>query len=118
RDALSKARSPRAQVEVWEGIAAAYRIQQRLDQVEAAVRSELALRQATWGESLELAKGYQDLGVVAWFQSRLDAAEENWRRALELTEKLAPGSLEVAERLANLGNLAATRSDFATATSR
>jgi CHAT domain-containing protein/tetratricopeptide (TPR) repeat protein len=112
RDALAKARSPRAQVVAWEGVARAYKAQQRFDQVEVAVRSELAVRQATWGESLELAKAYHDLGMVAWFQSRLDAAEEHWRRALALTERLAPESPEVSERLGNLGSMAFTRSDL------
>jgi len=59
-----------------------------------------------------------EIGVMSWFQGRLDAASESFTAALELRETLAPGSLAVAASLSDLGLVAWSRGDLAEAERR
>ena len=85
------------------------------DPAEDRYRRALALEEALDPNSLGVAQGIQNLGVVAWSRRDLARAGEHWRQALALREKSAPGSLPTAQTLNNLGAIPWTLGDLASA---
>jgi CHAT domain-containing protein/tetratricopeptide (TPR) repeat protein len=105
-DAVAAAPDPRARIAALEALAGAGQRERHLDRAAEVYGQALRLREETWGESLELARGHHQLGNVVWAQGRLEEAEDHYRRSLALRERLAPGSLEVASSHNNLGVMA------------
>lgn len=111
-EAVAGAPGPPARVAALEALAGACQDQRDLDRAAEVYGEALRLREATWGESLELARGHHQLGNVVWAQGRLEEAEEHYQRSLALRERLAPGSLEVAASHNNLGVMAYYRGEL------
>ena len=118
RDALSRSA-------VLDTMGASFGNHQRLDEAEASHRCALALKEATWGESLQVARSRNGLGWTAYLrgdqtavrkqQDLLAAAQEQIEGALAIQERLAPGGVAVARSLHDLGAVALQRGDLNTA---
>jgi CHAT domain-containing protein/Tfp pilus assembly protein PilF len=105
-EAVAGAPDPPARVAALEALAGACQAERDLDRAEEVYGETLRLREQTWGDSLELARGLHQLGNVVWAQGRLEEAEGHYRRSLALRERFAPGSLEVAASHNSLGVMA------------
>ncbi|MCP3962362.1 MAG: CHAT domain-containing protein [bacterium] len=110
RSALKEAHDPLSEVVVWQAIGDSYwATQTEFEQAGEAFASAQGIRIRTWGTSLALAKGMNNLGGVAWGLGDFDTARGYFEQALEIRQELAPDSPEVAASLANLGTLTGTQ---------
>lgn len=104
--AVDEAPEASTRVAALEALAGAQERQRDPEGTIATYHRALELREATWGESLEVARGHHQLGNTLWAQGKLADAQAEYQRSLALRERLAPGSLEVAAILNNLGVMA------------
>jgi CHAT domain-containing protein/Tfp pilus assembly protein PilF len=135
--ALRESRDPISRIAVLDAMGEFFEWQRRIDDAEAVYRSSHELKEATWGESLQVARSKKDLGELAWFRAHLfesanassaasastltstsgqrhhyAAAEEQIEEALAIEEKWAPGGIAVASSLHDLGGLSMGQDDF------
>lgn len=108
--ALRESRDPISRIAVLDAMGRSFLWQRRIDEAEAVYRSSHELKEATWGESLQVARTKRDLGEIAWFRARTfgqrhhwAAAEAQMEGALAIEEKWAPGGIGVADSLHCLG---------------
>ncbi|HEX9943503.1 MAG TPA: CHAT domain-containing protein [Thermoanaerobaculia bacterium] len=123
--ALRESRDPLARIAVLEAMGGSFENQQRLEEAEASHRSALELKEATWGESLQVARSRNSLGWISYLRSQraaarerrshLVAAQEQIEGAQAIQERLAPGGVAVAKSLNDLGSVAFHRGDLNTA---
>ncbi|HEX6903049.1 MAG TPA: CHAT domain-containing protein, partial [Thermoanaerobaculia bacterium] len=124
--ALRESRDPHSRAAVLDVMGGSFENQQRLDEAEASHRSAFELKEATWGESLQLARSRNSLGWVSYLRSdRAEAGEQRIRQvavaqeqiagALVIQERLAPGGIAAARSLNNLGTIALQQGDLSKA---
>ena len=112
--ALRASRDPLSRITVLEYMSGNFRDQERLEEAEAIYRSAFELSNATWGESLQLARSRQNLGQIFLMRSfraaateqrnqLMAAAKEQIEGALAISERWAPGGVGVAQCLDDLG---------------
>ncbi len=120
--ALRKSRDPLSRITVLDAMGGSFENQQRLVEAEASHRSSFDLKEATWGESLQLARSRNNLGWISYLRSRLAAAREQRDQlaavaheqiegALAIQERLAPGGVAAARSLNDLGSIALQQGD-------
>jgi CHAT domain-containing protein/Tfp pilus assembly protein PilF len=120
--ALRESRDPLSRIAVLEARGESFENQERLEEAEASQRSAFELREATWGESLQLARSRYSLGRVYFSRSSLATAREQRNQlvaaaqdqiegALAIQEKLAPGGVAAARSLEYLGYIAFKQGD-------
>lgn len=117
--ALRESRDPVSRPEVLDHMAGSFLEQQRFDEAEAICRSSLELREATWGESLQVAQSKNNLGRLAWYRAAASDQPHHWAAAQEqiegglaIEEKWAPGGVAVARSLNDLGSIALRQGDL------
>jgi CHAT domain-containing protein len=121
--ALRASRDPLSQIVVLEARGESFENQERLEEAEASYRSAFELREATWGESLQLARSRYSLGEIlcertsrATAREQHDqlvaAAQEQVEGALAIQERWAPGGVAVARSLGSLGAIAVEQGDL------
>jgi CHAT domain-containing protein/Tfp pilus assembly protein PilF len=113
RQALAEARDAQTQVALWAALGDSYRFANQTDRAEASLRSALEVDETAWGESLQVARTLDRLGLVLRLRSRPGEAAPLHRRALEIRQRLAPDSLEVADSFNQLAAMASARGDMA-----
>lgn len=111
--ALRESRDPISRIAIMDVMGGSFEGQRRFDEAEAIYRSSLELKEATWGESLQVARSKNDLGSIAYHRAVASgqrhhwaAAEEQIEGALAIEEKWAPGGIAVARSLHGLGGVA------------
>lgn len=117
--ALRESRDPISRIAVLDSMGLFFLWQRRLDEAEAVYRSSHELKEATWGESLQVARTKRDLGEIAWMQAwsfgqshHWAAAEEQMEEALAIEEKWAPGGIGMASSLHCLGAIFLWQEDW------
>jgi CHAT domain-containing protein len=121
--ALRESRDPLSKITVLEAMSESLVDQQRLEEAEARSRSVFELRNATWGESLQLARSTRGLGEISLFRSYrtaapeqhnqlLATAQEQIERSLAMLERWAPGGIAEAGTLDDFGLIAYQRGDL------
>jgi CHAT domain-containing protein/Tfp pilus assembly protein PilF len=117
--ALRESRDPIARIAVLDNMGESFEWQRRFDEAEAIYRSSHELKEATWGECLQLARSKNGLGRMFWFRAQASgqrhhwaAAEEQIEGALAIEEKWAPGGIAVASSLHLLGVISLQQEDW------
>ena len=122
--ALRESRDPLARIAVLEAMGGSFENQERLEEAEASYRSAFELKEATWGESLQLARSRNRPGpdflvcgaiCAAAPEQRnqlLAAAQEQIEGALAIQERWAPGGVAAAGSLDDLGLIAYQQGDL------
>jgi tetratricopeptide (TPR) repeat protein len=117
--ALRESRDPLSRIMVLDAMGRSFEWQQRLDEAEAIYRSSLELKEATWGESLQVARSKRYLGSIAWYRAEASSQRHHWAAveeqiegALAIEEKWAPGGLAVARSLHDLGEITLQQKDW------
>src|SRR5215210_3649416 len=95
----ARAQDAQARVAELEAQAKSHELAGRLAEAEASLRSALETGEAAWGESLEVARTLNQLGIVLRQRNQADESARVLGRALEILQRLAPDSPEVAESL-------------------
>jgi CHAT domain-containing protein/Tfp pilus assembly protein PilF len=120
--ALRESRDPISRIAVLDAMGGFFEGQRRFDEAEAILLFSLELKEATWGESLQVARSKNDLGRIAWHRAAASgqghhwtAAEEQIKGALAIEEKRAPGGIAVASSLHDLGAISLHQKDLKTA---
>jgi tetratricopeptide (TPR) repeat protein len=124
--ALRESRDPLSRIAVLEARGESFENQERLEEAEVSFRSAFELREATWGESLQLARSKNSLGWNSYQRSSLAttheqrgqlaaAAQEQIEGALAIQERWAPGGIAAARSLDDLGSIASWNGDLSKA---
>jgi tetratricopeptide (TPR) repeat protein len=106
------ASDPDAQGFVFEAWGNAFAAQGDSAGALRAHTASAGFREATWGETLLLARSLARLGDLGRGLQEWSAVEAYHRRALAIRERIAPGSVLVAQSLVQLGNGRAEQGDL------
>jgi CHAT domain-containing protein/Tfp pilus assembly protein PilF len=117
--ALRESRDSFSRIAILDGMSRSFEEQRRFDEAEAIYRSSHELKEATWGESLQVAQSKNGLGSIACYRALASgqrhywvAAEEQIEEALTIEEKWAPGGIAVASSLYLLGAISLDQEDW------
>ena len=96
--ALRESRDPLSRIAVLEDMGGSFVDQVHLEEAEDIYRSIFELRNATWGESLQLARSLQRLGQISLFRSYQAATPEQRNQLLAAAQEQIEGALAIRER--------------------
>jgi CHAT domain-containing protein/Tfp pilus assembly protein PilF len=77
----------------------------KLNEAEEAANSALETRREVWADSLELARGQERLGAIAWSRRDIGKATSLLEISRDIRRRLAPLSVDYARSLNNLSGL-------------
>jgi CHAT domain-containing protein len=114
--ALWESPDPISRTAVLDAMGGSFGVQQRHDEAEASCRPSLEFHETTWGESLQVARGKNDLGRIAWHRAAASKQRNYWFAAQERIEGRVPISgIALARLFDDLGNIALHQGDRNTA---
>jgi CHAT domain-containing protein/Tfp pilus assembly protein PilF len=109
--------NPISRIAVLDATSGSFGMQKRRDEAEASCRSSLEFKEATWGESLQVARSKNDLGRIAWHRAAASKPRNDWAAAQEQFESARTVGVwplswvALARLLDDLGNIALHQGD-------